>query len=82
MNLVEFGPEIGGDVGAGEGKGDIGGEKPGLGAAIEGAAVETDTAKALRARQPDHGVGDLDFAAGAARLVLQNSERWIDGAIA
>src|ERR1700682_2059393 len=56
------------DIGTLKSIGDIGGEKSDLGAAVETAALEFEAIKRLRARQRRHGVGQLDFAAGAGGL--------------
>ena len=62
------------DVGALQRIGDIGGEESDLGAAVEAAALEFEAVERLRARQRHHGVGELDFAAGAGRLLFQEVE--------
>ena len=71
--LVELGAKAGRDVRARQRVGHIGGEKADLRAAVEAAAVELQAVERLRARELDHRVGELDFAAGAALLFRQ---RW------
>src|ERR1700749_2616252 len=48
--------------------GDVGAEEAGLRAAIMPLAFELDRVEVLRFGQPDHGIGELDLAAGAALL--------------
>src|SRR2546423_1789424 len=55
-------------------EGDVGAEKAGLGAAIMPLALELDAVEALRPGEADHGVGKLDFAAGAVLLGFQYLE--------
>src|SRR4029079_16280671 len=54
--------------------GDVGAEEAGLGAAIMALALELDAVEFLRLGEADHGVGELDLAAGAALLGLQDLE--------
>ena len=61
-------------IGARHAVGDIGAQEAGLRAAIVPLAFELDAVEFLRLRQPDHGVGELDLAAGAALLGLENLE--------
>src|SRR5215475_4497220 len=61
-------------IGAGHAVGDVGAKEAGFGAAIVALAFELDAVEFLRLRQPDHGVGELDLAAGAALLRLQDIE--------
>src|SRR5437867_650391 len=49
--------------------GDIGSQKTDLAAAIEAAAFEFEPVEWLLTGEPDHRIGDLDFAAGAPGLV-------------
>src|SRR5262245_33912986 len=62
--LAELGPE----VGARKRVGEVGGEEADLGAAVEALAVELQPIERLRFGELDHGVGELDLAAGAAVL--------------
>src|SRR6266545_2402649 len=62
------------DVGAGEGVGDVGGEEADLGAAVVALAVELQAVERLALGERDHRVGELDLAAGAARLRRQEVE--------
>ena len=71
---LELRAELRRDVGARERVGDIGGEEADLGAAVEAAAFELQAVERLRARERDHGVGELDLAAGAGCLLFQNVE--------
>src|SRR6202042_787527 len=52
----------------------VGGQKSDLGAAIEASALELQAVERLCLRQLDHGVGQLDFAAGAALLLGEKIE--------
>src|SRR4051794_14525030 len=61
-------------IGARHAVGDVGAQEAGLGAAIVPLALELDAIEFLRLRQSDHGVGELDLAAGAALLGLENLE--------
>src|SRR5262245_60477917 len=61
-------------IGAGHAEGDVGAEEAGLRAAVVALAFELDAVEFLRLRKPDHGVGELDLAAGAALLCLQDLE--------
>src|SRR5215470_6856028 len=61
-------------VGARERIGHVGGEEADLGAAVEALAFELDAVERLLARKPAHGVGELDLAAGATLLLLQDAE--------
>src|ERR1700716_4560568 len=61
-------------IGARHGEGDVGAEEAGLGAAIVPFALELDTVEALGLGKLDHGIGELDLAAGAALLGLQDLE--------
>src|SRR5215468_348843 len=71
---LDLGTQRRGDVVALKRVSDIGGEKTDLAAAIEAAAFEFEPVERLLAGEPDHRIGDLDFAAGAAGLVGQNVE--------
>src|SRR5690349_16456002 len=62
--------ELGTEVCARERIGHVGGQEADLGAAIESLAFELHAIKWLLAREPVHGVGELDLAAGAALLLL------------
>src|SRR5215475_4674531 len=68
--LAEFGPEIG----ARERVGEVGGEEADLGAAVKALAVELEPVERLRLGEFDHGVGELDLAAGAAALLGENAK--------
>src|SRR5260221_4278856 len=72
--LLDLGAECRREVGALQRVGDIGGEKADLGAAVETAALELQAVKRLGLGELDHRVGDLDLAAGAALLLLQQRE--------
>ena len=61
------------EIGARHAEGDVGAEETRFRAAIMPLALEFDAVEALRFRKPDHGVGELDFAAGAALLGLPGS---------
>src|SRR5258708_31302786 len=61
-------------IGARHGEGDVGAEETRLGAAIMPLALELDAVEGLRFRQADHRIGELDLAAGAALLRLQDFE--------
>src|SRR3569623_3588805 len=54
--------------------GDVGAEEAVLGAAIMALALELDAIECLRLGKADHGVGELDLAAGAALLGLEELE--------
>src|SRR5690349_11729709 len=71
---LKFLAEFGRDVAACEGVGNVGGEKADLGAAVEAAAFEFQAVEILFLRQRDHGVGELDLAAGAGLLRRQKIE--------
>src|SRR6202166_3871655 len=60
-----------GDIRALKRIGHVGGKKADLGTAVEAAAFEFETVERLAARQRHHGVGELDFAAGAGHLLFQ-----------
>src|SRR5262249_57809000 len=62
---LDLGTQRWGDVVALQRICNIGGKKADLAAAIEAAAFELEPVKRLLAREPDHRIGDLDFAAGA-----------------
>src|SRR5882724_1178977 len=68
--LAELGPEIW----ARERVGEVGGQEADLGAAVEALAFELHAVERLLAREPAHGVGELDLAAGATLLLLQYVE--------
>src|SRR5579864_9171794 len=61
-------------VGARQPEGDVGAQESGLRTAIMPLAFELDAVKTLRPRQSDHGVGELDLAARAALMPLQDLE--------
>src|SRR5262245_52678887 len=73
-DLLDLGAEARGDVFTRKRVGDIGGEEADLRAAIEAAALEFQAVEILRARQRDHRVRQLNFAAGAAVLFCQKIE--------
>ena len=50
--------------------------KPALRAAVVALAREFEAVEGLRFRQADHGVGELDFAAGAVFLVSRILKIW------
>src|SRR5258705_2496558 len=68
--LAELGPE----VWPRERVGEVGGQEADLGAAVEAPAFELHAVERLLAREPAHGVGELDLTAGAALLLLQYVE--------
>src|ERR1700726_5250493 len=55
-------------------EGDVGAEEAGLGAAIVALAFELDAVETLGFCQPNHRIGELDLAAGAALLGFQDLE--------
>src|ERR1700736_3246718 len=57
-------------------EGDVGAQESRLRAAIVAFAFELDTVETLLFGQPDHGVGELDLAAGAALLRFQDFENF------
>src|SRR5687767_10042263 len=61
---------------AGQRVGDVGGQETHLRSAIEAAALEFQAVERLLLGKADHGVGDLDFAAGSALLGLQDLENF------
>src|SRR6266404_5256604 len=61
-------------VGARHAEGDVGAQEARLRAAIVPLAFEFDAVKTLRFGKADHRVGELDLAAGAALLGLENLE--------
>src|SRR5262249_4107259 len=67
--VLEFGAERRPEVVARQPVGDVGGEEADLRAAVEAAALELEPVERLLLGEPDHGVGELDLAARAARLV-------------
>src|ERR1700722_11784987 len=73
-NSFNFSAEARRDVASRERIGHVGGEETDLRTAIEAASVELQAVERLRLRQLDHGIGQLDFAAGAAFLTRQNVE--------
>src|SRR5215831_15198561 len=68
QQALELGPHRGCDVAALERIGDVGSEKAHLRSAIEAPAVELQAVERLRPGELDHGVGELNLAAGAAFL--------------
>src|SRR5215831_12051648 len=71
---LELGAEIRRDVLARQRVGDVGGEEADLRAAVKTLAGELEAEERLRLGQAHHAVGELDLAAGAARLVLQDGK--------
>src|SRR5579859_2737098 len=67
-------PELGRDVRTGETEGDVRFEEADLVAAIIALALEAQAVERLAAEELDHGVGQLDLAAGTAAGVLQMAE--------
>src|SRR6266702_8701285 len=61
-------------VGAGHAEGDVGAQEARLRAAIVPLALELDAVELLRFGELDHAIGELDLAAGAALLRLQDLE--------
>src|SRR5579862_7960137 len=74
QDLLDLGAEAGRNVRPRQRIGHIGGEEADLRAAVETAAFEFQAVERLRPRQLDHGVGELDFAAGAALLGAEQIE--------
>ena len=72
--LLQRRPECRRDVVARERIGDVGGEEADLRAAVEAAAFELQAVERLLLGEPDHRVGELDLAAGAALLGRQDVE--------
>src|SRR3954452_19690890 len=66
--------ELGAEVCARQRIGEVGGEKADLGAAVEALAIELQSIERLRLGELDHGVGELDLAAGAAALPGEDAE--------
>src|SRR5258705_12154622 len=64
------------EIGVRHAEGDVGAQEAGLGAAIVPFAFEFDAIEALCFRKPYHRVGELDLAAGAALLRLQDLENF------
>src|SRR5262249_9152893 len=54
-----------------QGIGDVGGEEADLHAGVEDAALEHGAVEFLGPRKGEHGIGELDLAAGAALLGFQ-----------
>src|SRR5580704_3755710 len=73
-NLLDLSAKRRGDIVARERIGDIRGEETDLRAAVETLTLELEAVEALQLGKRDHGVGELDFAAGAALLLCQNGE--------
>src|SRR4051794_14454507 len=61
-------------IGARHAVGDVGAQEARLGAAIVPLTLKFDAVELLRFSQTDHGVRELDLAAGAALLGLENLE--------
>src|SRR5262245_37789849 len=74
QQALELGPHRGRDVAALERIGDVGREKAHLRSAIEAPAVELQAVERLRPGELDHGVGELNLAAGAALLGREDVE--------
>src|SRR5258708_4036846 len=55
-------------------EGDVGAQEAGLGAAVMPLALELDAVKTLGLGKSDHRIGELDLAAGAALLGLEDLE--------
>src|SRR5260370_36190541 len=72
--LLHLGAQAVAQVIARHGEGDVGAEETGFRAAIMPLALELDAVEALRFRKPDHRIGELDLAAGAALLPFQDLE--------
>src|SRR4029079_19431173 len=72
--LLDFGLESPGEVGAGERVSDIGGEEADLGAALEGPSFVFHRKERLALEQLKHRVGDLDLAPRALFLRGENLE--------
>src|SRR6266436_5510314 len=70
--LLHLRAQIVAQIGARHAEGDIGAEETGLGAAIVPLALEFDAVEALGFGEPDHRIGELDLAAGAALLGFQD----------
>src|SRR5437868_15392907 len=61
-------------IGARHAEGDVGAQEAGFRAAVMPLAFEFHAVELLRFGETDHGIGELDFAAGAALLRLQYLE--------
>src|SRR6266850_135055 len=72
--LLHLGAQAVAQVIARHGEGDVGAEETGFRAAIVPLALELDAVEALRFRKPDHRIGELDLAAGAALLGFKDLE--------
>src|SRR5262249_26454823 len=72
--LFQLGAKLRRDVLAVERVGDIGGQESDLGAAVEAFSFKLETVELLLLREPDHGVGELDLIARAARLIGEDVE--------
>src|SRR5260370_37338438 len=70
----DLGAEVRRDVVARERIGDVRRQESDLGAAVERAALELEPVERQGPGQADHGVGDLDVAAGAVLLGRQQGE--------
>src|SRR6478672_9462238 len=73
---LQLGAEFRRDVVAIERVGDVGGEESDLRAAVVGAPVELVAVERRGLHQRDHRVGELDLAAGALLLMLQDAENF------
>src|ERR1700737_4542002 len=74
--LLHLRAQIVAQIGARHAEGDIGAEETGLGAAIVPLALEFDAVEVLGFGEPDHPIGKLDLAAGAALLGFQDFENF------
>src|SRR5262252_8576297 len=72
--LLHLGAQAVAQLGTRHAVGNIGAQESRLRAAIMPLAGEIDAVEFLRFRQPDHGVGELDLAAGTALLPLEDLE--------
>src|SRR5438132_8010302 len=72
QQLFQLGAEFGAHILARERISDVRGQETDLRAAVERPALELEAVERQFQRQADHRVGDLDLAAGAAVLRLQN----------
>src|SRR5215468_9253679 len=72
--LLHLRAQVLAQLGAGHAEGDVGAQEAGLRAAVVALAFELHAVEFLLLCEPDHRVGELDLAAGAALLGLQYLE--------
>src|SRR5262245_59276761 len=72
--LLQLGPKRRRQVGSVKGVGDVGRQKADLASAVVNRAIEAHGEERLAFGKLDHGIGDLDLAAGAALATLEDGE--------